>query len=244
MSIGGMRRVDPDHAARSPFNPGARTPQPQHLSYGTPIPGALGGAVAAGNGRVLQEPRALGAATQRMWQQVSEARTGIPHPLPSGDLPAGLHQATWGEVTTRYAHGARRADLTGQLGRALGVMQQAGVEQAMVGGSYVGAKLAPGDVDMAVLPRRDGQLINMRKLERAISQVAPDVHIYSANHLVTNAPELGKQPGVSFLEFFQTSRSGAARGGLLLRPLAPGAVGGGVAQAATAARTIMRAFGR
>jgi hypothetical protein len=205
--------------------------------YGQPIAGGVGGVRANGQGGMLLDDAVRSASWQRMWSHATSAnRGGVPYPGPTGDLPAGLHAARWGEITTRYAGGPRRANLTTQLGDALGIMHKAGVEQAVVGGSYVGAKVAPGDVDVAILARRDGTTPNVRQIQRSVSKVAPDVHVYAGWQPVGNAHVLpGARAGENFLELFMHDRGGTARGALLVQPQAA-KVGGRIARLLAAVR--------
>jgi len=55
-----------------------------------------------------------------------------------------------------------------------------------------------------------------------LSRIAPDVHVYPAWDLVSNATTLpGARPGENFLELFLHTRTGVARGAVLLTPHAP-----------------------
>ncbi|MCB0879639.1 MAG: nucleotidyltransferase domain-containing protein [Thermoleophilia bacterium] len=190
---------------------------PAFLPLDAPIPGGIGGAVSDGAGGVRSTTAVNKAALQRAWAAVAAMGEGLPAVTAAGDLPAGIHHVAWNEVTRSLASTSRRADLTAQLGHSLGVMHAAGVEQVVVGGSYVGSKPHPGDVDIAVLPRRDGAQFNWSAIKRTLARTAPDVHVYAGDRIVSNANRLpGGTAGESFLEFFMHDRSGAARGAILL----------------------------
>lgn len=69
----------------------------------------------------------------------------IPAFNPDGNLPPGIHEATWQEVEDRYGRtGRRRRLLTGLYG-ALTVLRDAGCQTVWINGSFVTAKAAPGD---------------------------------------------------------------------------------------------------
>jgi hypothetical protein len=185
------------------------------------IPNGLGGVRVTADGQLLFEPDVVDAAWRRMWNAVDTARSGgIPPVTAAGDVPAGVYDASWGEVTTRFAGpGRRRVDLTHQLGRALGKMHEAGVKQAVVGGSFVGMKAAPGDVDVAIIPPRDGSFLDVQALQQRIAPVAPDVHVYPGWMMVSNSHELpGATAGENFVELFQHARDGTRRGAVLIEP--------------------------
>ena len=70
-----------------------------------------------------------------------------PHEEESGNLPPGLHLATWGEVASRFGGSERRLDLLAGLKQALLSLRSAGCRQAYLDGSFVTTKEAPGDFD-------------------------------------------------------------------------------------------------
>jgi hypothetical protein len=67
--------------------------------------------------------------------------------LESGNLPPGIHQATWREITARFGHTPRRRILLAGLRKALLALQSVGCRRAYVDGSFVTAKTHPGDFD-------------------------------------------------------------------------------------------------
>jgi hypothetical protein len=71
----------------------------------------------------------------------------IPPFQPDGNLPPGLHPATWGEFSSRFGSTARRLVLLEGLRRALDALKTAGCRTAYIDGSFVTAKRAPGDFD-------------------------------------------------------------------------------------------------
>jgi hypothetical protein len=65
----------------------------------------------------------------------------------AGVLPAGIHDATWDELTTRFGTSPHRRQLLVGLKRALDSLRSAGCRRAYVNGSFVTAKDEPGDFD-------------------------------------------------------------------------------------------------
>ena len=69
-----------------------------------------------------------------------------------GELPEGVHEATWAELVERYGLSAQRTWLLGQLGPALRALQTAGADMVFVGGSFVTSKPDPQDIDAYWVP--------------------------------------------------------------------------------------------
>ena len=65
----------------------------------------------------------------------------------SGNLPPGLHHATWEEVVTRFGGNAHRRQLLDGLRVVLELLHQFGCQQFYLDGSFVTAKELPGDWD-------------------------------------------------------------------------------------------------
>ena len=65
----------------------------------------------------------------------------------SGNLPRGIHDATWEELVTRYGTTPRRLRLLAGLKDALDALAAAGCRRAYIDGSFVTAKEDPADFD-------------------------------------------------------------------------------------------------
>ena len=65
----------------------------------------------------------------------------------SGNLPPGIHEASWAELTARYGFTLRRLGLLAGLKAALDALQAAGCKRVYVDGSFVSRKAEPGDFD-------------------------------------------------------------------------------------------------
>lgn len=65
----------------------------------------------------------------------------------TGNLPPGVHDATWDELVDAFGFNRRRAELLQGLREALESLAQAGCKRAYIDGSFVTAKERPGDFD-------------------------------------------------------------------------------------------------
>lgn len=65
----------------------------------------------------------------------------------SGNLPEGIHEATWDEVVDRYGTTDRRRELLDGLQQALESLRAAGCRRLYIDGSFVTAKDEPADFD-------------------------------------------------------------------------------------------------
>jgi hypothetical protein len=65
----------------------------------------------------------------------------------TGNLPPGVHEATWAELAERYGYNERRQRLLVGLRAALESLKQAGCRRAFVDGSFVTAKDERADFD-------------------------------------------------------------------------------------------------
>jgi DNA-binding XRE family transcriptional regulator len=85
----------------------------------------------------------------------------IPEFDPAGNLPAGIHEATWNELATRYGTSVHRRRLLNRLKLALESLRNAGCRRAYVNGSFVTAKDEPGDFDAcSEVERVDSRLLD------------------------------------------------------------------------------------
>jgi hypothetical protein len=64
-----------------------------------------------------------------------------------GNLPQGIHEATWDDIVARFAGTAWRQELLAGLQEALENLRDAGCQRAYIDGSFVTAKEEPGDFD-------------------------------------------------------------------------------------------------
>ena len=133
---------------------------------------------------------------------------------PQGNLPPGIHVATWAEIVARFGGNARRRRLLDGLREALGVLRNTGCARVYLDGSFVSRKATPGDydvawepagVDVAMLLRLD-PVFGIFDAGRAAQKAKYGGEFFpsSANETFT---------GRTFLDFFQTDKdTGALKG--------------------------------
>ncbi len=69
-----------------------------------------------------------------------------------GNLPPGIHEATWDEIIERYGGNTRRERLLQGLKLALDDLRAAGCQAVYLDGSFVTEKELPGDFDACWVP--------------------------------------------------------------------------------------------
>lgn len=131
-----------------------------------------------------------------------------------GNLPCGVHWATWQEFVQRFGITPHRMSLLSGLRRAIDVFKAVGCETIYVDGSFVTSKVSPGDfdacwdtkgVDLYLLKRSDPVLLTFTK-GRAAQKAK-----YLGEFFPADMTEGGS--GETFLEFFQIDKeTGDAKG--------------------------------
>jgi hypothetical protein len=127
-----------------------------------------------------------------------------------GNLPPGIHHATWNEIVTRYATSVRRRELLDGLLDALRSLKSAGCATAYLDGSFVTSKNHPGDFDAcwesggADLDRLDAELRDFS--DRRAAQEAR----YGGELFPAEWP--AQADGTTYLDYFQRDHKGRAKG--------------------------------
>ena len=131
-----------------------------------------------------------------------------------GNLPPGIHLATWTELASEFGSTLHRQRLLKGLEAALVVLKDSGCRRVYVDGSFVTDKRVPNDFDAAWDPTG----VDVAKL-LSLEPVFQDFHNGSA---AQKAKFLGEffpsnlqeaSVGKRFLEFFQEDRNtGNAKG--------------------------------
>lgn len=132
----------------------------------------------------------------------------------TGNLPPGIHEATWDEFLVRYGYTPHRLALLAGLKAALDALRTVGCRRVYIDGSFVGAKEAPGDfdgcweatgVDIDQLDQLEPALLTFER-RRAVQKAKFGGELFPA--------EVSADPlGTRFLEFFQQDRhTGAPKG--------------------------------
>ncbi|MFZ1925409.1 MAG: hypothetical protein WAU42_04610 [Solirubrobacteraceae bacterium] len=121
-----------------------------------------------------------------------------------GNLPPGIHHATWSEIVTRYATSVRRRELLDGLLDALRSLKGAGCATAYLDGSLVTSKDHPGDFD--AYRKSDGVILN---------RLDPELLTFSDGRAAQKARYGGElypaewpadADGTTYLDFFQRDR--------------------------------------
>ena len=119
-----------------------------------------------------------------------------------GDLPPGIHDADWTEFKSRYGTTGHRRALIRGLERALTSLAGAGCKRAYVDGSFVTSKRNPRDFDACweeagVDPTKLNPVLLNFNNQRAAQKAVFGGELF---------------PVSAFLQFFQTTRGGKAKG--------------------------------
>jgi hypothetical protein len=107
-----------------------------------------------GRGAALYPPdrgwRVAGPVGPMIDERTSERYCSVMIPpfAPGGNLPPGIHWATWEEVVERFGWTERQQLLLAGLRRALNELKAAGCRSAYVDGSFVTIEPEPGDFDV------------------------------------------------------------------------------------------------
>jgi hypothetical protein len=121
-----------------------------------------------------------------------------------GNLPPGIHHATWNEIVTRYATNVRCRELLDGLLDALRSLKSAGCATAYLDGSLVTSKNHPGDFDACwesdgvILNRLDPELLTFSD-GRAAQKARYGGELYPAEWPAD-------ADGTTYLDFFQRDR--------------------------------------
>ena len=122
----------------------------------------------------------------------------------SGNLPPGIHAATWDEFVARYGSTPRRLALLAGLKAALDALAAAGCGRAYLDGSFVTSKAAPGDFDGCwEVTSVDPDLLDPVLLVFA-NQRAEQKAKYGGEFFPAEAA--ADPVGTRFLEFFQRDK--------------------------------------
>lgn len=122
----------------------------------------------------------------------------------SGNLPPGVHDATWDEIADRFGTTPQRRALLVGLYSALQALNSAGCQTVYIDGSFVTTKLVPNDFDACW----DIEGVDPDQLD-------PVLLIFDDSRAAQKAKYLGELfpaqlteggSGGSFLEFFQVDK--------------------------------------
>jgi hypothetical protein len=131
----------------------------------------------------------------------------IPEFEENGNLPPGVHAASWEEVAARFAHNEGRLRLLQGMERGLAVLRSAGCRRVFLDGSFVTNKEMPGDYDLAW----DSTGVDVPLLLR----LDPVFGVFNHGRAAQKAKYLGEYfpsslveggTGHTFVEFFQVDK--------------------------------------
>jgi hypothetical protein len=130
--------------------------------------------------------------------------------LDTGNLPAGIHSATWEEILAAFGSTPRRLELLSGLRRALESLRAAGCAQAYLDGSFVTAKEEPADFDGCWDPVGvDPALLDPALLDFTPGRAAQKAKFGGELFIASSAAD---PAGNRFLDFFQRDKNGNAKG--------------------------------
>lgn len=131
----------------------------------------------------------------------------------TGNLPPGIHVATWDEIRAVLGSTPRRVMLLDGLYRALHALRAAGCERVYVDGSFVTTKATPGDFDGCW----EVQGVNASALDPVLldftARRAAQKAKYGGELFIANAPAI--PAGTAFLDFFQIDKITGERKGII-----------------------------
>jgi len=131
----------------------------------------------------------------------------------TGNLPPGIHEATWTEITQRFGKTDHRRLLLKGLRAALEALQRAGCKRVYVDGSFVTRKSKPADFDACwetagVTPAQLDPVLITFDPGRATQKAKYRGELFPADCPADAA-------GTMFLEFFQVDKSTLAPKGVV-----------------------------
>jgi hypothetical protein len=124
-------------------------------------------------------------------------------PFERGVLPAGVHKASWREVTTRFGTNAHRRWLLEGLYSALTNLRAAGCVKVWVDGSFVTDKAQPGDFDICW----DTAGVDPTILDPVLLEVDPPRFAQRVKYRGDILPNPSGPTGMyTFVDFFQINK--------------------------------------
>jgi hypothetical protein len=133
----------------------------------------------------------------------------------AGLLPRGIYEVSWSEVLEQLGRSDQRKRLLVGLLTGLQALKQAGCEVAYIDGSFVTAKLEPGDVDVCY----KSDTINFSLLDPVLKDFsnrrAAQKQKYGGEFFEAEAEAV--PDGTLYLDFFQMTKDGKRKGIILLK---------------------------
>lgn len=131
----------------------------------------------------------------------------------TGNLPPGIHEATWQEFVARYGYTPWRLGLLSGLKAVLDALRAAGCQRAYIDGSSVTTKEEPGDFDgcwdvIGVDPTLLDPVLLTFADRRTAQKEKYGGEMFPANAAATPS-------GIRYIDFFQRDRNSGPFKGLI-----------------------------
>ncbi len=125
-----------------------------------------------------------------------------------GNLPPGIHRASWKDICTRFGTTNHRSKLLEGLKRALDELKQAGCIKVYLDGSFVTVEQHPNDYDACW----EVDNIDPEKLDKVLLDVEWHRERIKEKYLGDVLPNLPRSPRRNLLWLFQNDRDGNRKG--------------------------------
>jgi hypothetical protein len=130
-----------------------------------------------------------------------------------GNLPPGLHEASWEEIVTRFGGTAWRRELLAGLQEALESLRNAGCRRVYVDGSFVSANEEPGDFDACwEIAGVDAGLLDPVLLDFSNARAAQKERFRGE---LFPAEAVASPDGTRYLDYFQRDKLTGERKGIV-----------------------------
>lgn len=138
----------------------------------------------------------------------------------TGDLPEGIHDASWAEVQASFGRGSdARSRAFGRLLHLHELAARTGsLRRFLIFGSFVSAAKEPRDVDVALVMAQDFRLETVPRESRTLFS-HPDAEArFGASIFWVREGMIPDDMMREFLETWQTKRDGTKRGIVEIKP--------------------------
>jgi len=144
----------------------------------------------------------------------------LPDFTPDGDLPAGVHVASWQEFQERFGRPtSRRVWLSSRLEALLGLAVKTGkLRRIFVWGSFVTTKPSPKDLDILLIMDEDFEVEQIELAAQAVFNSLRAKLLFESDVFWTRA-SISDEVLQLWLDTYQTSRDFRKRGIVELEPL-------------------------
>jgi len=135
----------------------------------------------------------------------------IPKVKGSGNLPDGIHNATWAEIRARYGSNDHRRELLDGLQISLDCLKRAGCKIVYIDGSFVTSKRYPKDYDCLW----DTTGVDHTKLPDFFDPKKRHKQKFLLKGEFIPSNLIEKNSGTPFLDFFRTDKVTMERKGII-----------------------------